>query len=67
VNQGPSRVCGRHRNNRSGGSSVSGLIDGIMGVSPVLAYALVALLVFAEDALFIGSSFRAKRLRFSME
>jgi membrane protein DedA with SNARE-associated domain len=33
---------------------VSGLIDGILGVSPALAYALVALLVFAEDALFIG-------------
>jgi membrane protein DedA with SNARE-associated domain len=33
---------------------VSGLIDGILGVSPALAYTLVALLVFAEDALFIG-------------
>jgi membrane protein DedA with SNARE-associated domain len=33
---------------------VSGLIDGILGVSPLLAYTLVALLVFAEDALFIG-------------
>ena len=36
VNQGPSRVCGRNRNNRSGGSSLSRLIDGIMGVSPCL-------------------------------
>lgn len=33
---------------------MSGLIDGILGVSPALAYTLVALLVFAEDALFIG-------------
>jgi membrane protein DedA with SNARE-associated domain len=33
---------------------MSGLIDGILGVSPALAYALVTLLVFAEDALFIG-------------
>jgi membrane-associated protein len=33
---------------------MSGLIDGILGVSPVFAYTLVALLVFAEDALFIG-------------
>jgi len=33
---------------------VGGLIDGILGVSPALAYTLVALLVFAEDALFIG-------------
>lgn len=29
-------------------------MDGILGVPPTLAYALVALLVFAEDALFIG-------------
>ena len=29
-------------------------MEGILGVSPTLAYALVALLVFAEDALFIG-------------
>lgn len=29
-------------------------MDGILGVSPALAYTLVALLVFAEDALFIG-------------
>jgi membrane protein DedA with SNARE-associated domain len=33
---------------------MSGLIDGILGVSPALAYVLVTLLVFAEDALFIG-------------
>ncbi|MFF2316508.1 DedA family protein [Arthrobacter sp. NPDC058097] len=33
---------------------MSGFIDGILGVSPLLAYTLVALLVFAEDALFIG-------------
>jgi membrane-associated protein len=33
---------------------MSGLIDGILGVSPALAYTLVTLLVFAEDALFIG-------------
>jgi len=33
---------------------VGGLINGILGVSPLLAYTLVALLVFAEDALFIG-------------
>lgn len=33
---------------------MSGLIDGILGVSPALAYILVTLLVFAEDALFIG-------------
>jgi hypothetical protein len=44
----------RQRNNWSGGTPVSGLIDGILGVSPALAYTLVALLVFAEDALFIG-------------
>ena len=29
-------------------------MEGILGVPPTLAYALVALLVFAEDALFIG-------------
>ena len=29
-------------------------VDGILSVSPALAYALVGLLVFAEDALFIG-------------
>lgn len=39
---------------RGGGAPVSGLVDGILGVSPALAYTLVALLVFAEDALFIG-------------
>lgn len=33
---------------------MSGLVDGILGMSPALAYSLVALLVFAEDALFIG-------------
>lgn len=33
---------------------MTGLIDGILGVSPALAYTLVALLVFAEDALFVG-------------
>lgn len=33
---------------------MGGLIDGILGISPALAYTLVALLVFAEDALFIG-------------
>lgn len=33
---------------------MSGLIDGILDVSPALAYTLVALLVFAEDALFLG-------------
>lgn len=33
---------------------MSGLIDGILGVGSALAYTLVALLVFAEDALFIG-------------
>jgi membrane-associated protein len=33
---------------------MSGLIDGILGVSPALAYTLITLLVFAEDALFIG-------------
>ena len=29
-------------------------MEGVLGVPPTLAYALVALLVFAEDALFIG-------------
>ncbi|MFE4834902.1 DedA family protein [Arthrobacter sp. NPDC056691] len=33
---------------------MGGLIEGILGVSPALAYTLVALLVFAEDALFVG-------------
>lgn len=33
---------------------MSGVIDAIVGVTPVLAYTLVACLVFAEDALFIG-------------
>lgn len=33
---------------------MSGFIDGILGLSPLLAYTLVACLVFAEDALFIG-------------
>lgn len=33
---------------------MSGVIDEILGVSPVLAYTLVACFVFAEDALFIG-------------
>ncbi|MFC8038057.1 DedA family protein [Paenarthrobacter sp. NPDC057355] len=33
---------------------MGGLIDGLLSVSPVLAYTLVALLVFAEDAFFLG-------------
>ncbi|BCW19057.1 hypothetical protein NtRootA9_17650 [Arthrobacter sp. NtRootA9] len=33
---------------------MSGIVDGILNVRPALAYTLVALLVFAEDALFIG-------------
>jgi membrane-associated protein len=33
---------------------VSGFVDGVLGLDPVLALALVGLLVFAEDALFIG-------------
>lgn len=33
---------------------MGGIIEGILGVSPALAYSLVALLVFAEDALFVG-------------
>jgi membrane-associated protein len=33
---------------------MSSFVDGILNVSPVLALTLVALLVFAEDALFIG-------------
>ncbi|TLM80748.1 DedA family protein [Pseudarthrobacter sp. NamE5] len=33
---------------------MNGFIDGILGASPVLAYTLVACLIFAEDALFIG-------------
>ena len=33
---------------------MSGLIDGILNVSPVLVFVIVALLVFAEDAIFVG-------------
>ncbi|MEN3343429.1 MAG: rane-associated protein, partial [Arthrobacter sp.] len=29
-------------------------VDGILNIDPVLAYALVTCLVFAEDALFLG-------------
>ncbi|MFD1213793.1 DedA family protein [Arthrobacter sp. GCM10027362] len=34
--------------------SVTGILDGILGINPVLALAIVGLLVFAEDALFVG-------------
>jgi membrane-associated protein len=33
---------------------VGGFIDGLLSVSPALAYTLVALFVFAEDAFFLG-------------
>ena len=33
---------------------MSGFIDGILNVSPLVAYIAVFCLVFAEDALFIG-------------
>ncbi|HAG58082.1 MAG TPA: DedA family protein, partial [Arthrobacter bacterium] len=33
---------------------MNGILEGILNVPPLLAYVLVALLVFAEDALFIG-------------
>ncbi|MEO7061662.1 MAG: DedA family protein [Lapillicoccus sp.] len=33
---------------------MSSLVDGILGLSPVWIYLLVGLLVFAEDAIFIG-------------
>ncbi|MFF2840838.1 DedA family protein [Paenarthrobacter sp. NPDC057981] len=33
---------------------MGGFIDGLLSVSPALAYTLVALLVFAEDAFFLG-------------
>jgi membrane protein DedA with SNARE-associated domain len=33
---------------------VSGVLDGILGINPFLALAIVGLLVFAEDALFVG-------------
>jgi membrane-associated protein len=33
---------------------VSGFVDSILNVSPLLALAIVGLLVFAEDALFVG-------------
>lgn len=33
---------------------MSGFVDSILNVSPVLAYVIVACLVFAEDALFVG-------------
>ena len=33
---------------------MSGLVDSILNVTPLLAYVIVACLVFAEDALFVG-------------
>lgn len=33
---------------------MSGFVDSILNVTPVLAYLIVACLVFAEDALFVG-------------
>lgn len=33
---------------------MSGFVDAILNVNAILAYAIVALLVFAEDALFVG-------------
>jgi len=33
---------------------VSGVVDSILNVTPALAYLIVACLVFAEDALFVG-------------
>jgi membrane-associated protein len=36
------------------GDSVNGILEGILNVPPLLAYGVVTLLVFAEDALFIG-------------
>ena len=33
---------------------MSALVDGILNLSPVWIYLLVGLLVFAEDAIFIG-------------
>lgn len=35
-------------------SPVNGFVESVLGLDPVLALALVGLLVFAEDALFIG-------------
>jgi membrane protein DedA with SNARE-associated domain len=40
---------------RAGRSApVSGVVDSILNVTPALAYLIVACLVFAEDALFVG-------------
>jgi membrane-associated protein len=33
---------------------VSGLLDGILGLPPLLIYLVVGLVVFAEDAIFVG-------------
>ena len=33
---------------------MNAIIDGILNISPALAFTLVACLVFAEDAIFVG-------------
>jgi hypothetical protein len=39
-------------------------VDNILNVPPVLAYVIVACLVFAEDALFVGFVLRERQLPF---
>lgn len=48
-------VPGASRFRRCGGDApMTGLVDGILNVPPVVAYVIVTCLVFAEDASFVG-------------
>lgn len=44
---------------------MSAFVDSILNVNPVLALTMVGLLVFAEDALFIGFVIRERQRRSS--